>query len=96
MALVRVLSGFDNPNILVLFFAVLLEVLVPLLEFVVLRVVYSLFEVKCKGQVVKHILVHCFVIIFHVQVKSLFVADMEVVFDLVVNLNLTWLTGLLF
>ena len=61
---------------------------VSILKFEELRVLQASLNVEGERQVVEHVLLQGVIVILHVQVKSLFVVHVEVVFYFVVKLLL--------
>lgn len=74
--------------LLFLNFNFFLEFLVKLLEPFEFRVIESRLDVERQRQVIKHVLVHGLVVVFHVEVQCFFIIHMEVILDFVVKPDL--------
>ena len=65
-----------------------IELLVLLFELVKLRILQARLDMKSEWQVGEHILIESFVVILHVQVESLLIVNVEIVFNFIIQLAL--------
>jgi hypothetical protein len=92
-ALVAVLSRFDNPNIsgpcIAIFLLLLPNLLLPLLveshKSTVLTIFEPILDMESQRNIIESILAYFTVVVFQIVKKSLFVSEVVVVLEMVVN-----------